>query len=61
MAVMKRAETYDEIRPLIQFCKDGRVFDAQAWVAAGKPLDPPHWTPKKARKHRSFDSCRRQR
>jgi hypothetical protein len=48
---MKRAETYEEIRPLIDCCKDGRVFDAQAWVAAGKPLDPPRWLPKCARKH----------
>ena len=48
---MKQAETYDEIRPLIAMCKDGRVIDAQAWVAAGKPLDPPHWLPKCARKH----------
>ena len=47
---MKRAETYDEIRPLIQFCKDGRVFDALEWVKAGKPLDPPPTPPKCARK-----------
>jgi hypothetical protein len=47
---MKQAETYDEIRPLIAMCKDGRVFDAQAWIAAGKPVDPPHWLPKCSRK-----------
>lgn len=47
---MKRAENYDDIRPLIQFCKDGRVFDALEWVKAGKPLDPPPTQPKCSRK-----------
>jgi hypothetical protein len=38
---MERAETYEEIEPLIGFCKAGKLFDAQAWVARGKPVNPP--------------------
>jgi hypothetical protein len=38
---MKRAKTYDEVRPLIELCKGGRLFDVQAWIAAGKPVNPP--------------------
>ncbi|OGV66339.1 MAG: hypothetical protein A2498_15325 [Lentisphaerae bacterium RIFOXYC12_FULL_60_16] len=38
---MKRAESYDEIKPLIALCKAGRLFDVQEWIAAGKPVNPP--------------------
>lgn len=38
---MKRAETYDEIKPLISLCRAGKVFDVQAWIASGKPVNPP--------------------
>ena len=37
----KRAEDYDEIKPLIDLCKTGRLFDVQAWIAEGKPINPP--------------------
>lgn len=47
---MRRAQTYDEIRPLIAFIKDGRVFEALEWVKAGKPINPPPTPPKCARK-----------
>lgn len=47
---MRRAENYDDIRPLIDFCKDGRVLEALQWVKDGKPLDPPPTPPKCARK-----------
>ena len=39
--VMKRAETYDEIKPLTALCKAGRLFEVQKWIAAGKPVNPP--------------------
>jgi hypothetical protein len=38
---MKRAETYDEIKPLAVLCKAGRLFEVQQWIAAGKPVNPP--------------------
>jgi len=38
---MKHAETYEEISPLIDLCKEGKVFEVQAWIAAGKPLELP--------------------
>ena len=36
---MKRAETHDEIKPLIGLCKAGRLFEVQQWIAAGKPVN----------------------
>ncbi len=47
---MKRAETYDEIQPLIELCKTGKLFEVQAWIASGKPVNPPPPPAKKARK-----------
>ncbi len=38
---MNRAKTYDEIKPLIDMCKAGKVFEVQDWIAAGKPVNPP--------------------
>lgn len=38
---MKRARTYEEVKPLIGFCKAGKLFDVQAWIAAGNPVNPP--------------------
>lgn len=38
---MKQAATYEEIVPLVDMCKMGRLFDVQAWIAAGKPVNPP--------------------
>ena len=43
---MKRAQTYNEIKPLVKLCKAGRLFDVQKWIDAGKPLNPPHGTDK---------------
>lgn len=47
---MKRAQVYEEIKPLITFCRAGRLFDVQAWISQGKPIEPPLPEPKKARK-----------
>jgi len=52
---MKHAETYEEINPLIDLCKEGRVFDAQAWIAACKPLDLPSRPEKGPYKHSPLD------
>lgn len=38
---MKQAETYEEIKPLIELCKAGKLFDVQAWISKGKPINPP--------------------
>jgi hypothetical protein len=37
----KRAKTYDEIKPLIELCKNGRLFDVQAWIKASHPINSP--------------------
>ena len=46
----KRAKEYDDIKPLIDFCKTGRLFDVQAWIADGKSINPPPPPEKGARK-----------
>jgi hypothetical protein len=39
--IRKRAETFEEIQPLLDFCKAGKLFDVQKWIGDGKPVDPP--------------------
>jgi ankyrin repeat protein len=46
----KRANDYDEIKPLIDLCKAGRLFDVQDWITDGKPINPPPPPAKGARK-----------
>jgi hypothetical protein len=38
---VRRAEALDEIRPLVELCKAGKLFEVQAWIASGKPVNPP--------------------
>ena len=46
----KRAKNYEEIKPLILMCRQGRLFDVQQWIDEGKPIDPPLPELKRARK-----------
>ena len=39
--LMKRAKTYDEIKPLIRLCKQGKLFEVREWISKGKPVNPP--------------------
>ena len=32
------AESPDDVRALHQMCRDGRLYDVERWVAAGKPF-----------------------
>lgn len=36
-----RAKCADEIRPLLELCKLGQLFDVQEWIASGKPINAP--------------------
>ena len=45
-----RAKTYDEIKSLIELCKNGRLFDVQAWIQGSHPINPPPPPEKGARK-----------
>jgi ankyrin repeat protein len=49
-AEQKRANTYEEIKPLIDLCNAGKLFDVQAWIAAGKPVNLPLPSDQRARK-----------
>jgi hypothetical protein len=54
---MKQAQTYEEIKPLIELCKAGKLFDVQAWISEGKPVDPPLPVEGKARKKGPLESA----
>jgi hypothetical protein len=38
-ATMTDAGTYDDIKPLIQLCKAGKLFEVQDWIQSGKPVN----------------------
>ncbi len=46
----KRAKIYVDIKPLIDMCNAGKLFDVQAWIAAGKPINLPSSPEQRARK-----------
>jgi hypothetical protein len=46
----RQAKSYDEIKPLLKLCRSGRLFDVQAWIDDGRPVNPPPPPEKKARK-----------
>ena len=48
---MKRAKTHEEIEPLRELCRAGKLFDVQTWIAAGKPVNPLKPPPKGNRRH----------
>ena len=37
----RQAQSLDEIKPLVDMCRAGRLFAVQEWIAAGKPINPP--------------------
>ena len=39
--LMKYSDTYEEIQPLIDLCKAGKLFEVQDWIASGKLVNPP--------------------
>ena len=47
---MKQANTYEEIKPLIELCKAGKLFAVQEWIAAEKPVNLPGIKEKTRRK-----------
>jgi hypothetical protein len=50
MSTVKRAEAYEQVEPLIELCKAGRLFDVQDWIAAGNPVNLPLPGDKKTRR-----------
>ena len=46
----KRAKIYADIKPLIELCKAGKLFDVQAWIASDKPINLPSAPEQRARK-----------
>jgi hypothetical protein len=42
----------EELEPLFELCRAGRLFEVQDWIASGKPINPPP----EPRKHSKFTS-----
>ncbi len=38
---MKTAQNSEEIKPLIDLCKAGKLFEVEEWIASGKPVNLP--------------------
>lgn len=36
-----RANTFDELVPLVDLCRTGKLFEVQAWIEESKPVNPP--------------------
>ena len=47
-----RAASLEELAPLFDLCKAGKLFDVQRWIEEGKPVNPPA----EKRKHGKFKS-----
>lgn len=43
----RRAETLEELAPLFELCKQGKVYDVEDWIARGEPVNPPAEKPKR--------------
>jgi hypothetical protein len=43
----KQAVNFDELVPLVDLCRAGKLFEVQAWIAESKPVNPPsgHYVP----------------
>ena len=37
----RQAKHFDELGPLVDLCRAGKLFEVQAWVAESKPVNPP--------------------
>ena len=37
----RRASSFEELVPLVELCRAGKLFDVQDWIQSGKPVNPP--------------------
>ena len=37
----KRATTFEELVPLVELCRAGKLFEVQEWIGGGNPVNPP--------------------
>jgi hypothetical protein len=51
--VCRTARSPEELFPLIDFCRAGKLKEVSEWIAAGKPLDPPKSMKKRSRRRQS--------
>lgn len=61
---LKRPTTYEEIQPLIEMCRAGKLFAVQSWIKEGRPVNLPpcenkgrrKWSPLEYAIHLGFHS-----
>jgi len=46
---MSRFSNKEEMKPLLDLCRQGKLFEVQEWIAAGKPVNPPPPVPARQR------------
>ncbi|MFH1810612.1 MAG: hypothetical protein ABIJ09_17855 [Pseudomonadota bacterium] len=47
---MSRARSFDELQPVLELCRKGKLFEVQEWIASGGPVgrpEPPEHQPGK--------------
>jgi len=54
-SAIRRAQSQEELVPLVNFCKAGQLPEVQAWIAAGKPVNPPELENNRSRKRSPFE------
>lgn len=52
---VKRAADAEELAPLVEFIKAGKLFDIQTWIKDGKPVNSPPRSPKGRRTNSPLD------
>jgi hypothetical protein len=50
--IAKRAQTQEEIKPLLELCRTGKLFEVQEWVRTGKPVNLPSVHEKRTKRNR---------
>lgn len=53
----RRANTQEEIQPLLELCKAGKLFEVQEWIAAGNVVNPPIYANHRVRHHSPLETA----
>jgi len=47
---MTRAQTYEDLRPLVELCRAGKLYEAEKWLREGNPVNLPAEREKRVRR-----------
>ncbi len=57
LTARSRASTQEEIQPLVDLCKAGKLFEVQQWIAAGKVVNPPVYPNQRVRRRSPLETA----